>query len=165
MSFSGVNVFCKYIEHIIIHDNNISFNIVNNYYDVNILYLFSSKIPNISITNFINELFKSKIIDKESFDEVILYTVNIMNLLKIKGLYLNNLNSHRIILILLLISCKIHNDLHYDNSKWARHTGLTLKVINIMEITILKLLEFNLYITISRQKAYFIYKSIYYTLS
>ena len=161
ISFSNINIFCKYIEQNIIYDNNTNFNIVNNDYHANVLYLISSKNPDISMTNFINQIFKSNIIDPDSFDEVILYTVNILNQIKTKGLYLNYLTSHRIILILLLLSSKICNDQHYDNDMWATFSGLSLKNINMMEINILKLLEFNLCITISYQKACTIYKSIY----
>jgi len=158
MSVLNVTAFCKYIENNIIHDNNTNFIIADG---IDISKLISPKPSAISITAFINDLFESTIIRCEYFEEVILHVINCLNYLKTNGIYLNNLNSHRILLILLLLACKISDDEPYDNSQWANLIGIDIKEINDMEISILKLFKFDLLILISQQKALSICKSIY----
>ena len=180
MSIPNVTIFCKYIEHNIIPDNNTCFRVIDytsraivtndDNDEMRELYTFtlldmscivSVKAPNISIHDFIKRIFESNIIHPDYFDEVILYVINTLNYLKTKGIYLNNFTSHRLILILLLLSSKIADDLPFRNNIWSNFAGITLKDINNMEITILKLLNFNLLIIISPQKALAICKSIY----
>ena len=180
MSNLTISAFCNFIEHIIIPDNNTYFRVVDytsraivtndEIYQLRELYTMtlldiscigSVKAPNISIRDFIKEIFKSDIIHPDHFNEVILYVVNILNYIKTKGIYLNYLTSHRLIVIILLLACKITDDRHFCNIVWSKLMGITLTDINTMEITILKLCNFNLSIIISKQKALAICKSIY----
>ena len=156
MSVLSVVAFCKYIEGTIIHDYNSKFNIVD---DIDISKLISRRPSSVSITSFIEGLFESTII--RNFEEVILYVINSLNYLKTKGIYLNNLNSHRLLLILLLLACKISDDEPYVNLDWANLIDLDIKELNDMEISILKLFNFDLLILISHQKVLAICKSIY----
>ena len=154
----SVNTFCNYIESTIISDNNTYFKNIGN---INISYIISTYTPNISIRNFIKTIFNSNIINSVHFDEVILHVANILNNIKTKGVYLNNLTCHKLIFISLLLACKLCDDYAYDNIIWSNNFNIKLKIINNMEITILKILNFNLFIIISPQKALSIYKSIY----
>ena len=157
MSNLSVHTFCKYIDQNIIPDNTI-FTQVD---DIDMSCIVLAKAPDMSIRNFIKGIFESTIINSDHFEEVILYVVNILNYLKTKGIYLNNLTSHRLILILLLLASKITDDEPYCNSAWSIFTGIELKDLNNMELTILKLFNFNLFIVISPQKALSICKGIY----
>jgi hypothetical protein len=98
---------------------------------------------------------------KNNLDGIFLYTTNMIKILNTKGIYLNHYSCHRIILILLMLSSKIHEEYYCSNSYWAFVGGVKLKEINIMEITILEVLNYNLNINISKEKALSIYKSIY----
>jgi hypothetical protein len=161
MSVSIINAFCKYINSIIVTNNN-TFEIQN---DINVDSLICCKIPNISIEQFIKCIFQSNIINIDDIDGVILYTINIINYLKTKGLYLNYLTSHRIVFISILLSSKIYIDNNYSNKYWAYISNLKLSNINKMELTTLKLVDFDLYIVISPQKFLSICKSIYYKIN
>lgn len=152
------NAFCNYIESIIIPNDNIKFPRIN---DTDFTCFVSSKASNIKIREFIEGILKSKLICLESLDGIILYIVNLLNHIKTKGLYLNNLTAHRLIFILFVISSKIYDDEIYNNIVWARLVGLKIKDVNTMELNILKIFDFNLSITISPQKALSIYKCIY----
>ena len=51
-----------------------------------------------------------------------------------------------IILTLLIVSSKYHQDKHYSNSVWAELSGFSLELINLMERVCLRLLYFDLYV-------------------
>lgn len=165
MSISKINAFCNFINHNIIKDNNTRFILNDDHIksDIksDIKYLISTKNPQISINDMIKHILKNIICNAEDIDNVILYTVNLINNIKIKGIYLNYLTTHRILLISILLACKICNDEHYDNKTWANMTGLKIIDINKMEITILKLFDFNLLVIMTPEKSLAIYKTIY----
>lgn len=155
MAYSVVNSFCNYINITIKDTNDLKY---KNY---KIGYLICKLKPAISIENYIRHIFTYGIVDKNNIDGIILYTINILNRLKTKGLYLNFYNCHRILLTSLMLSSKIHEDCYYSNSDWAKICGTNIRDINTMELVILELLDFDLNIIISQQKAINIFKSIY----
>ena len=151
-----IKYFCNYIDNIIINNK-----IINNEDNYKLYYFTCVTQPDISISKYIEKIYKSEIIKKDNFDSIIIYTINLLKKLNTKNVYLNKYNCHRLILILLMLSCKIHEEYYYSNSCWANIGGVKLKEINVMEIIILKLLNYNLNINISKEKALSIYKSIY----
>ncbi len=169
---SCINKFCNYIN-IIIEENNKNI-IINNITIDNIDNIDIKKInfniacfickfkPSLSISNYIKLIFKSGIIEKQNLDGIILYTINLLKYLTKKGIYLNSYNCHRLIMTLLMLSSKIHEEYYYSNLCWANVSGTNIKDINIMEISLLQLLDYNLHIIITHEKAISIYKSIYY---
>lgn len=117
--------------------------------------------PSITINDYIKRIFKSEIIDEENYDAIILHTINLLHYLKIKGIYLNNHSSHRIISTLIMLSSKIIEEDPYSNWYWATLCGVSLEDMNTMERSLIKLLDYNLHIVISQKQAINIYKSIY----
>jgi len=157
MSTLKINAFCNFMDDIIIKNENTEF-MVNGR---DIKSLVSNHKCNLPINEFIQIIMDNNLYIYEYIDGVILYTVNILILIKSKGLYLNYRTAHRILLVTLMLACKIYIDDHYENESWANISGLKIRDINKMEITILKLLNINLFITISPNQSLFIYKSIY----
>ena len=147
-----IKSFCNYIE-IISNYNNTD--------DATPKYFICETLPNISISKYIQTIYKNLIFEKYNFDSIAIYSINLLKKLNVKNIYLNKYNCHRIILVLLMLSSKIHEEKYFTNSIWAFIGGIKLKEINIMEITILKLLNYDLNINISKQKALTIYRSIY----
>ena len=117
--------------------------------------------PSITINDYIKRIFKSEIIDEENYDAIILHTINLLHYLKIKGIYLNNHSSHRIISTLIMLSSKIIEEDPYSNWYWATLCGVSLEDMNNMERSLIQLLDYNLHIVISQKQAINIYKSIY----
>ena len=165
---SCINKFCNYINKVV-KDNNKNI-IINNItidnidvikINLNIACFICKYKPQLSIINYIKEIFKSGIIEKHNQDGIILYTINLLKYLTKKGIYLNSYNCHRLIMTLLMLSSKIHEEYHYSNSYWAIVSGTNIKDINTMEIALLQLLDYNLNINISKEKALSIFKSIY----
>lgn len=166
---SCINKFCNYINKLI-EDNNKNI-IINNItidniditkINFNIACFICKCKPSLSISNYIKLIFKSGIIEKQNLDGIILYTINLLKYLSKKGIYLNSYNCHRLILTLLMLSSKIHEEQICKNSYWALVSGTNIKDINIMEMALLQLLDYNLHIIITHEKAISIYKSIYY---
>jgi len=155
MTFSCINNFCNYIINII-DDTR-----VIKYDNLKIKHFICTSKPHLSIDDYIRQILYSGIIDKNNIDGAILYTINMLKYLKNKNINLDSYNCHRIILTLLKLSSKIHEDYYYSNSYWAKISGTTKKDINIMELVILELLNYDLHIIISQEKALSIYKSIY----
>ncbi len=151
--------FCSFIDSIIYPDNNILIKKIN-YIDTSCL--FSNSIPETSISYIITQIMSLEFIDKENIDAIILYVINLLNKLNKKGFYLNRINCQKTIFILIVLACKIIEDYTCDINIWSTFTNVPLQEIKKMEFTILTLLDFNLEINISYQKALNIYKSLYF---
>jgi hypothetical protein len=155
MTHANINALCKYIEYCITINRNII--TTNNH---NIDCITTHKSPKIPIREFIKLIFNHDIINQENSEAIILHLINMLNKLKVKGLYINEFNIHRLIFILILLACKIIEDEFYDNKTWAEIGNMKLNEINNMELSILLILDFDLSIVISQQNAIAICKSI-----
>ena len=156
MSYSSIVRFINTITNIIVNDKII---IPEN--NPNVGSLICKHKPTISINDYIKRIFKSEIIDEENYDAIILHTINLIHYLKTKGIYLNNYSCHRIISTLIMLSSKIIEEYPHSNWYWAILCGVSLEDMNMMERSIMEILDYNLHIIISQQQAINIYKSIY----
>ena len=156
MSYSSVVKFINTITNIIGNEKII---ITEN--NPKVGSLICSHKPSITINNYIKRIFKSELIDEENYDAIILHTINLIHYLKTKGIYLNNYSCHRIISTLIMLSSKIIEEYPHSNWYWAILCGVSLEDMNMMERSIMEILDYNLHIVISQQQAINIYKSIY----
>jgi len=156
MSYSSVIKFINTINNCIVNEKII---IPENNHKVGCLICKTK--PGITINDYIKQIFKSEIIDEENYDSVILHTINLLQHLKTKGIYLNNYSCHRIISTLLMLSSKIIDEYPRFNSYWATLCGVSLEDMNMMESSIMKILDYNLHIVISQKQVINIYKSIF----
>ena len=156
MSYSSITKFINTINNCIVNEKII---IPEN--NRNVGSLICKTKPTISINDYIKRIFKSEIIDKQDYDAIILHTVNLLQYLKTKGIYLNNYSCHRIVSTLLMLSSKIIDENPYSNWYWATLCGVCLEDMNMMERSLMQILDYNLHIVISQKQAINIYKSIY----
>ena len=156
MSYSSITKFINTINNCIVNEKII---IPEN--NRNVGSLICKDKPSISINDYIKRIFKSKIIDEQDYDAIILHTVNLLQYLKTKGIYLNNYSCHRIVSTLLMLSSKIIDENPYSNWYWATLCGVCLEDMNNMERSLMQILDYNLHIIISQKQAINIYKSIY----
>jgi len=156
MSHSSITKFINYINSCITNQK-----IIINENNNRVKCLICKHKPSITIHDYIQRIFKSEIIDEENYDAIILHTINLLNYLKTKGIYLNNHSCHRILSTLIMLSSKIIEENPYSNWYWARLCGVCLEDINMMERSIMQILDYNLHIVISQKQAINIYKSIY----
>ncbi|PVV02026.1 hypothetical protein BB560_003531 [Smittium megazygosporum] len=67
------------------------------------------------------------------------------------GFFINSYNIHRILLTTITIAQKISSDFFYKNSCYAKVGGISTTELNFLEMEILFILKFNLYVTKSEQ--------------
>ena len=104
----------------------------------------SSCIPNITILNYLHKLVTKFKCSKEC---IIISFVYIDKLLKYNQTFvITSLNIHRIILISIIISLKIHDDFHYTNAIYASMGGISNSECNKLEILFLKLINWDLFV-------------------
>ena len=156
MAYSSITKFIDYINSISVNEK-----IIINGSNSQVKSLICRHKPAITINDYIKRIFKSEIIDEQNYDAIILHTVNLLHYLKTKGIYLNSHSSHRILSTLIMLSSKIIEEYPYSNWYWATLCGVSLEDINIMERTLIQILDYNLHIVISQKQALNIYKSIY----
>ena len=108
--------------------------------------------PSTTINDYIKRIFKSEIIDEENYDAIILHTINLLQYLKTKGIYLNYYSCHRILSTLIMLSSKIIEEYPYSNWYWATLCGVSLEDMNMMERSLMQILDYNLHIIITQNK-------------
>ena len=156
MAYSSITKFIDYI-----NSSSVNEKIIINAANSQVKSLICRHKPTITINDYIKRIFKSEIIDEQNYDAIILHTVNLLHYLKTKGIYLNPYSSHRILSTLIMLSSKIIEEYPYSNWYWAPLCGVSLEDLNIMERSLIQLLDYNLHIVISQKQALNIYKSIY----
>tara|TARA_B110001452_G_scaffold224588_1_gene198223 strand:+ start:2796 stop:3269 length:474 start_codon:yes stop_codon:yes gene_type:complete len=157
MSITDINALCDFVESTMINDYRSDFPVKNE----NIKSIISKEIPRYDISTYIKGIFSSNLIQYCHVNGVVLYTINILNHIRKTGLYLNNLTVHRIVLICLMLSSKMHEDINYLNIDWSLISGVTIKNINLMEKFIMELLNNDLHIIMTDRKILSIIKCIY----
>jgi len=100
-------------------------------------------IPNISISDYIRRW--------ERYAEMNDYSLIIANIILDKYIKCTNNRItpnriHRLLLAILLIASKIYEDISFSNAYYAYVGGVTLKEINFLEKSILKDLDWNVYV-------------------
>lgn len=152
---SSINAYSNYLKKDISQKKSIIFK--ENSYGMFVSHI----VPKISIHNYIKLLFYNGLVGLENIDSIILYSIILLNNIKTKGLPFNKYTCHRLTLISLMLASKINEDMPYNNNYWASIGGITLKNINNMESMFIKLLNHDLSIIITPQKAISIYRCIY----
>lgn len=107
---------------------------------------FSIVTCNYSLYYFIDSILNKVIIPEDS-QCILATTFIIINKLIMKGIRLDIYNQHNLFAICLMISLKLLDDLHYNNEVWSNIINISLKKLNMMEKTILDILNYDLYIS------------------
>jgi hypothetical protein len=106
--------------------------------------IFSSKkIPKISISEYIQRIIEYTEIENSSLIMSLIYLDRICK----KDIMITELNIHRFLLMSLIISIKINEDIIYDNNYYSKVAGISIKEFNQLESEFLKLINFKLYIS------------------
>lgn len=113
------------------------------------------KVPGICISNYLKRLiryleaWKPVLADQISISErCIVMSMLLIDKLctKNKDFQLSVFNIHRILLVTFLLAVKYTEDIPFPNSFWARVGGVPLDSLNRMEISFLKMCDFNVHI-------------------
>ncbi len=99
-----------------------------------------------SLYNYL-ELILNRLILVDNIPGIIACTFILINKLIVKGTQLNIYNQHKILAICLMISSKLIEDDHYYNDDWCIVIDIPIKELNMMEKSILILLEYDMFIS------------------
>lgn len=108
--------------------------------------------PTISIYNYWNLILQRFRCSQECSVIVLIYMYRLKK--KNYDLIINNLTIHRLILILTLIAIKYNDDIYMNNLYYANNGFIKLKELNRLEVNVLKLLNWKLYIGKKLYKKY-----------
>lgn len=110
---------------------------------INIITIFnSSKVPSLSIKNYLRRFYKFSKASLESYILSLIYLDRLSE--KYNEFFLNEVNSHKLILTAFSLASKYNDDLRLKNTDIGKIGGVRALDLNNMEIELLNLLEYNL---------------------
>lgn len=115
--------------------------------------LTSSKIPKISISDYLYRICRYTKIEE---DTLILALIYIDRFCKKQNVLLTDFNVHRILFASIVIAIKYIEDKFYSNKYYCKIGGMDLDILNEMEMKFLIGIGFDLYV---EEKFFHIYKS------
>ena len=120
------------------------------------------KEPNITLISFLKRIIKYSGIECSTLFLSLLYLNKILE----SNLFLTDFNVHKLLSISILIAIKYNEDKISNNRYYGDIFGLTLKEINSLEFSYLKLLDFKLFVEYNYIKKFFnfVYKKIFNNL-
>jgi len=104
----------------------------------------SKNIPQISINDYIERLYKYNKINTSTIILILIYIDRICNINKFKLTYFN---IHKLILASMIIAIKYNEDEYYSTQFYAKLGGVSIAEINSLEYYFLKLIKYNLFVT------------------
>ena len=113
--------------------------------------------PEISLFDYLSRIYKYSFINDST---LIISLIFIDRICKNKGFKLTKNNIHRVLFSSILTSIKFNEDKIYPNSFYAKIAGISVKELNKLESTFLKLIDFKLFIS---DEIYDIYSSYLYS--
>ena len=98
--------------------------------------------PKISINKYLNRIILYSKIELSTIVVGLIYFNRILE----KGLMLTEYNVHKLLCISILIAIKYNEDKISNNEYYSKIFGLSLKLVNHLEYSYLKLLDYKLYV-------------------
>mmetsp|Transcript_22711 Transcript_22711/g.31133 ORF Transcript_22711/g.31133 Transcript_22711/m.31133 type:complete len:740 (-) Transcript_22711:255-2474(-) len=111
----------------------------------------SSQAPDVTVSGYLVRIQKHSKCSDACFLLALIY---IDRLALNKGLKLTVLNIHRLLITCIMVAAKFHDDLFYNNDFYAKLGGLSLTELNKLELELLKLLDFSLFVAVPVFDAY-----------
>eukprot|EP01012_Entosiphon_sulcatum_P036627 TRINITY_DN466_c0_g1_i1.p2 TRINITY_DN466_c0_g1~~TRINITY_DN466_c0_g1_i1.p2 ORF type:complete len:178 (-),score=29.73 TRINITY_DN466_c0_g1_i1:188-721(-) len=105
----------------------------------------SLRVPSITIADYLRRIAIYSHCSPECFVFALIYLDRL--LMANPGLTITQCNVHRLIITSVLIAAKARDDTYYSNSYYASIGGITTKELNRLELMLLDLLQYNLFVT------------------
>lgn len=99
--------------------------------------------PNISVHDYVERFY----VHAQASDSVLTSALIYIDRITQKGFILTHMNVHRLFLACVLTSAKFLQDECFKNDYFAKVGGVTLKELNRLEVELLKLISFRLFIS------------------
>ena len=120
--------------------------------DKRIIPFLSKKNQSLSIKKYLLRLVKYTQVESSTLIAMLIF---IDRLCELNNFIVNSYNVYKILFSSLIMAIKYNEDEYYDNKFYAKVGGVTLKEMNILEISFLKLIDFKLYISEEIFETYF----------
>ena len=130
-------------------------NIHNNqmkYVKHDIFYI--SRLPAISIEDYINRIYKNT---KMNISSLILSVIYIDRFCELNGYILSLKNIHRMLLTACLLSIKFNEDINVNTKYYANVAGIPVQDLNNLEFYFIVKLQFSLFVDFDNYQIYFEY--------
>lgn len=139
----------KYISYLpIVLENMIKINRGNG----KITSFHASKVPDISIKNYVERIGKYTGCSNECFVLLMIYLDRIVKINT--DITLSLLCIHRLLITAIMIAAKFFDDLYYSNAFYAKVGGVSTEEINKLEGTFLHLIDYNLFVSSEEYNLY-----------
>ncbi|OII72646.1 N-terminal domain-containing protein [Cryptosporidium andersoni] len=124
----------------------------NSSYDIGMLTPFHAVcVPSIPIRAYLMRIAHHFGCSNECFVLALIYIGRIIKVNR--NFTLSLLNVHRVIVTALMLATKFFDDVYYSNAFYARVSGVGTKELNSLEIHFLRLVRFQLFVTIQEYEA------------
>ena len=141
---SIINILIKIIgdtiEKLVNYEQKI-INLEDNYN--NKISLNLKEIPNITITNYLKRLIKYS---NPELSTLILGVIYFDRICNNGNIILNIFNVHKLILISFVLAIKFNEEYFETNKFYSKIGGINLNSFNILEIKVLKIINYDLYV-------------------
>ena len=114
-----------------------------------------NKKPKINLLQYLYRVIKYIDIERSTLISAIIYLNRFINL---NTIYLTEFNIHQILVISIIISFKMNEDIIYNNDFLCEVAGISLTMFNELEIEYFKLINYKLFIS---EKEYTKYKNLF----
>lgn len=111
----------------------------------------SSRAPSISIHDYLKRLRKYFFCSDECFVHALVYIDRIG---KNDSIMVCDLTVHRLLMIAAMIAAKFHDDEFYANAYYGKAGGMTLREVNVLEVTMLKELNWRTLVPVEEYQLY-----------
>jgi len=112
----------------------------------------SSLVPSISIHNYLKRLRKYFLCTDECFVHALVYIDRIGK--NNDSMTVCDLTVHRLLMIAAMIAAKFHDDKFYANIYYGKAGGMALKEVNLLEVVMLKELDWQVLVTVEQYQLY-----------
>jgi hypothetical protein len=114
----------------------------------------ASKLPPISLKDYLNRFATFSNCNEDAFVYALIYLDKVGD--NIEDFSLDSFNSHRLILICLVLACKFYDDYYYKNSFYAKIGGVVTEEFNQLEKEfLLNYIQFALYVKVETYAEYY----------
>ena len=113
----------------------------------------AEKVPGITVIDYIERLKKYSRCSNSSIVIALIYINRVLG--KWPGTVLHKLNIHRLIISSLLVAIKVNEDQYYKTKFYSEIGGISSKELIKLEINLLKLLEFDVAVSLETFEDYY----------
>ena len=127
-------------------------------YKLNKNDIFLNVIPNITLEQYLNRIFKYT---KMEISSLIISIMYIDRFIQANNYVLTYYNIYRLLLTSCLLSIKFNEDFQFNMKRYAEIAGIPVELLNKLEIVMFYLIKYNLYVRDEDYITYFNYFSNY----